>query len=58
MSDISRGEPSHSKIIENIQNYILEITKKSIINEIIDKSFYMKLKSLRKFFDLRILDKD
>ncbi len=57
MSDIS-SSPSHSKMIENIQNYILEITKKSIINEIIDSSFYMNLKSLRKFLDLRILDQE
>jgi hypothetical protein len=58
MPDLARNQPTHSKVIENIQNYILDVTKKSIINEIIDSSFYMNLKSLRKFLDLRILDSD
>lgn len=48
MSDITSSF-SHSKTIEKIQNLILEGTKKAILNEIIDSSFYMNIKALRKF---------
>lgn len=48
---------THSKALERIQNLILEGTKKSILNEIIDSSFYMNIKSLRRFLDLKILDR-
>lgn len=49
-------DSTHSKTLEKIQNLILEVTRKSIVNEIMDSSFYMNIKALRKFLALRILD--
>lgn len=58
MVEYTQKTPSHSKALEDIQNLILDVTKNSIKNSLIDSSIYMNIKSLRRFLDLKILDKE